>query len=202
MHTPADNERLFAACRAEGSPEQTAAFQELWAGLYRAAWAMVARRPDGEAMAADCAQLALIKIHRNLSGCHSPERFRSWCAQVVRRIVLDELRRPAEARRAELPSDDAGPLAVPPPALPADGSLRELLLAAINGGALSPRSRRVVLGRYFEEQSDELLARAESHSGPDPVLPSHIQVTRAKNLAKLRADAGLVARLHELSDEL
>ena len=31
-----------------------------------------------------------------------------------------------------------------------------------------------------------------------PVLPSHIQVTRAKNLAKLRSDAALLERLREL----
>lgn len=201
MHTTLDNERLYAACCDEGSAEQAAAFQQLWPSLYRVAWAMVARRPDGEALAADCAQTALIKIHRGLAGCHTPERFHSWCAQIVRRVVLDELRRPEQARRAELPADDAGAPASPPPALPADGSLRELLVAAIDSGPLSERSRRVVRGRYFAEQSDELLARAESQPGEPPVLPSHIQVTRAKNLAKLRADTGLLARLRELLDE-
>jgi hypothetical protein len=30
------------------------------------------------------------------------------------------------------------------------------------------------------------------------VLPSHIQVTRAKNLSKLRGDTALLARLREL----
>jgi RNA polymerase sigma factor (sigma-70 family) len=201
MDTQRDDERLYAACGADGSPEQAAAFQQIWPALYRAAYAMLARHPDAEAIAADCAQTALIKIHRNLASCHSPERFRAWCAQIVRRAVLDELRRPEQARRATLPADDAPILATPPPELPADASLRDTLQRALDAGPLSERSRRVVVGRYFAEQSDEALARAESRPGEPPVLPSHIQVTRAKNLAKLRSDVALVARLRELIGE-
>lgn len=201
MDTQREDEGLYAACAAEGSPEQAAAFERLWPALYRAAHAMLARHPDGAALAADCAQTALIKIHRSLASCHSPERFRAWCAQIVRRAVLDELRRPEHARRAALPADDAPALATPPPALPADASLRDTLQRALDAGPLSERSRRVVAGRYFAEQSDEALARAESQPGEPPVLPSHVQVTRAKNLAKLRGDTALVAHLRELLGE-
>jgi RNA polymerase sigma factor (sigma-70 family) len=198
MRDPADdNERLYADCMAEGSPAQAAAFAQLWPALYRIAYAMLARQPDGEALASDCAQAALIKIHRSLASCHSPARFRAWCAQIVRRVVIDELRRPELARRAALPADDADAPAAPAIELGEAAELRALLLAAIGAAPLSERSRRVVLGRFFSEQSDESLAQAESGLAAQAVLPSHIQVTRAKNLAKLRANTTLIERLRD-----
>jgi hypothetical protein len=50
----------------------------------------------------------------------------------------------------------------------------------------------------LQEQTDEALARIESQQSAQPVLPCHIQVTRAKNLSKLRGDAALLSRLREL----
>jgi RNA polymerase sigma factor (sigma-70 family) len=194
-----DSLSLYAACADDGSDAQIDAFESLWGDLYRIAYAMLHDRPGGDALAADCAQAALIKVHRNLAQCRNPAAFREWAAQVVRRVVIDELRRPEHARRAALPEDDdySPALAAPPTTLPSD-DLRTLLLAAIEHGPLSERSRRVVMGRYFGEQPDEALARAESELAGQEVLPSHIQVTRAKNLSKLRGDSALVARLREL----
>jgi RNA polymerase sigma factor (sigma-70 family) len=197
--TGTDSQTLFAACADEGSDAQIDAFESLWGDLYRIAYAMLHDRPGGDALAADCAQAALIKVHRNLAQCRNPSAFREWAAQVVRRVVIDELRRPEHARRAALPDDDDhnAALATPPTTAPSD-DLRTLLLAAIEHGPLSERSRRVVLGRYFDEQPDEALARVESGLASQEVLPSHIQVTRAKNLSKLRGDTTLLARLREL----
>lgn len=194
----AANEQLYAACRADGSLEQIAAFEQLWASCYRVAYGMLRARPDGEARAADCAQIALIKIQRSLDQCHSPERFLSWAAQITRRAVLDDLRRPGERRRDDLAAaEDLPAPTAPPEAALEEAELGALLREAIGSGRLSPRSQRVVLGRYFREESDEILATAESALAGATVLPSHVQVTRAKNLAKLRADAALLARLRE-----
>jgi RNA polymerase sigma factor (sigma-70 family) len=194
-----DSQALFAACADEGSDAQIDAFESLWGDLYRIAYAMLHDRPGGDALAADCAQAALIKVHRNLAQCRNPAAFREWAAQVVRRVVIDELRRPEHARRAPLPDDDDhSPALAAPPAVPGSEDLRTLLLAAIEHGPLSERSRRVVLGRYFGEQPDEALAQVESGLAGQEVLPSHIQVTRAKNLSKLRGDTALLARLREL----
>ena len=194
-----DSQTLFAACADDGSDAQIDAFESLWGDLYRIAYAMLHDRPGGDALAADCAQAALIKVHRNLAQCRNPAAFREWAAQVVRRVVIDELRRPEHARRAALPDDDDhSPALATPPAAPSSEDLHTLLLAAIEHGPLSERSRRVVLGRYFDEQPDEALARAESALSGQEVLPSHIQVTRAKNLSKLRGDTALLARLREL----
>jgi len=199
MTTRYDSQTLYHACADDGSDAQIDAYEALWADLYRIALPMLRDRPGGDALAADCAQAALIKVHRNLAQCRAPAAFREWAAQVVRRVVLDELRRPEHARRVALPDDDDHSAALAaPPAPPPGADLRATLLAAIEHGPLSDRSRRVVLGRYFQEQPDEALARAESELSGQAVLPSHIQVTRAKNLAKLRADARLLERLREL----
>jgi RNA polymerase sigma factor (sigma-70 family) len=199
MSTSIDSQGLYAACASEGSDAQIDAFEALWADLYRIAYTMLRNRPGGDALAADCAQAALIKVHRNLSQCRNPAAFREWAAQVVRRVVLDELRRPEHTRRAALPEDDDHSAALAAPAAsPPGADLRATLLAAIERGPLSERSRRVVLGRYFREQPDEALARAESELSGQAVLPSHIQVTRAKNLSKLRSDSALLERLRDL----
>jgi hypothetical protein len=56
----------------------------------------------------------------------------------------------------------------------------------LNQSPISERSRRVVLGRYVADEPDEALAEAEAKLSGQTVLPSHIQVTRSKNLSKLR----------------
>jgi RNA polymerase sigma factor (sigma-70 family) len=197
MDQSTDSRALYAACRDDGSPAQIDAYKLLWEQLYRVAYGMLHARPEAEALAADCAQTALVKIHRNLDQCHDPAAFRSWASQIARRAVLDALRQPAQVRRVAL--DDAEhALSVPPPPDPND--LRATLLHAIEHGPLSDRSRRVVLGRFFAERPDEELAIDESQRGAEAVLPSHIQVTRSKNLAKLRADTALVERLRDLLD--
>jgi RNA polymerase sigma factor (sigma-70 family) len=191
---------LYAACRQHGSDAQADAFAALWSQLYRIAYAMLRDHNDAAALATDCAQAALIKVHQRLDSCTNPNAFRAWASQIVRRTVLDELRRPEHARRVALPDDHdeaASWLAAPPESAP-PADLQALLLDAVQRGPLSARSRRVVLGRYFGEQSDEALARAESDSEGRAVLPSHIQVTRAKDLAALRRDAGLIERLREM----
>lgn len=187
-------EQLYAACLREGSDAQADAFRQLWRHLYRVTYAMVGRRADGEALASDCAQAALVKVHRHLDHCREPAAFRGWAAQIARRAVLDALRREAAARLVPLPEGDHA-LAVPPPEAPT--GLRDVLLAAVRTGPLSERSRRVILGRFFEDRPDEALAAAEARLSGEAVLPSHIQVTRAKNLAKLRQDAALLQRLRD-----
>ncbi|GIV98427.1 MAG: hypothetical protein KatS3mg057_3084 [Herpetosiphonaceae bacterium] len=196
-----DSERLYTACLDEGSDAQIDAFESLWRYLYCLAFNMLHSQPGGDALAADCTQLALIKIHRSLGQCQDPKRFRSWAAQILRRTVIDELRRPDHARRADMPGDDHHTLRVlSAETLVEINDLQALLRAAIASAALSDRSRRVIVGRYFNEQSDHILAQAESQYSGKTVLPSQIQVTRAKNLVKLRSDTSLMARLRELID--
>lgn len=199
METITNDQSLYDACQQTGSDAQIDAFEVLWAHLYRIAYKMLIDRPGGEALAADCAQTAMIKIHQNLGQCRNPAVFRAWAAQVLRRVVIDELRRPEHRHRAPLPEhDEHGPLAISEEMLDTSNDLRATLLNAIEHGPLSDRSRRVIKGRYFEEQPDEILASAESQRVGQQVLPSHIQVTRAKNLAALRRETLLIQRLREM----
>jgi hypothetical protein len=67
------------------------------------------------------------------------------------------------------------------------GTLTEAeLRGLLERAPMSARSRRVVVGRYFDDVADERLAMAESELAGQPVLPSHVQVTRAKDIARLR----------------
>jgi RNA polymerase sigma factor (sigma-70 family) len=196
-----DDRTLYFACQQDGTDTQADAFKQLWSHLYRIAYAMLRTQRDPVSLATDCTQRSLIKIHRSLDQCRNPVVFREWAAQVVRRVVIDELRRPEYRRQIAISVDDEhAPWLATTQQLTDEVDLRSLLNDLIRHGPLSERSQRVVIGRYFEEQTDEVLARAETERAGQTVLPSHIQVTRAKNLAALRRDHGLVERLRELVD--
>lgn len=153
-------------------------------------------RTEGDALAQDCVQKALIKIHASLAHCQSPGAFREWAAQILRRVVLDELRRPEYRRLVPLPDEEEHtPWLASTELLVGSPDLQTLLRRVIAEGPLSVRSRRVVIGRYLDDQTDEALARQESAHAGQAVLPSHIQVTRAKNLSALRRDTALLDRL-------
>jgi RNA polymerase sigma factor (sigma-70 family) len=192
MNQAVSNQQLYTDCQQTGSIAQQQAYELLWRELYRIAYAMLLQQRDPDALASDCTQKALIKIHHNIVHCQEPERFRSWAAQIVRRTVIDTLRQPAFARQSEL-SETHATIAVDAP--PEPNELHAFLMHAIEKGPLSDRSRRVVLGRFFAEQPDEILAKQEQALIGDEILPSHIQVTRAKNLAKLRQQPNLLEQL-------
>jgi RNA polymerase sigma factor (sigma-70 family) len=196
---PIDGAALYAACQAHGSTAQIDAYQQLSGQLYRIAYAMLRDRPGGADLAADCMQAALIKIHQNLEQCRDPAAFRGWAAQTLRRTVIDTTRQIAATKLVSLPEHDyeLPASAIVAPSEPPD-DLEQLLRQAIASAPLSDRSRRVVIGRFFDERSDAELAQDESAREGQQVLPSHIQVTRAKNLAKLRAEPVLIAALYEL----
>lgn len=196
-----DSETLYRACLEDGTDAQIDAFTALWEQLYRIAYGMLHAYPDAQALAADCAQTALIKVHRHLRQCNDPRTFRGWAAQIARRSVLDAVRQRALTHTVRIEEHEALPDAHPAAADSADDDLRAVLLTAISHGPLSDRSRRVVLGRFFDEHSDDVLAQIESRESEQPILPSHIQVTRSKNLSKLRNNPALVAQLRELLEE-
>ena len=156
-----DSETLYDDALDEGSDRQRAAFERLWRYLYAVAWRMLTDRPGGEDLAADCTQQALIKIHGRLAECREPGRFLSWAAQIVRRTVIDELRRPDQARRAPALEEPHEP-AIEPDMLAGIADLPVLVREALRQAPLSDRSRRVVSGRYFQERPDEELAQVES----------------------------------------
>jgi RNA polymerase sigma factor (sigma-70 family) len=186
-----DSAALYHACRGAAAA-QTAAYQTLWRILYPPVFYLVRRQPDADDLAQECTQQALVRIHQRLIECHEPAAFRTWARRLACNLTIDELRR--RQRLVALPAEeDERPSAMsaiasqpaPDSAVLADinrADLRQLLAQA----PISERSHRAVVGRFLDDLPDESLAQTESDLGQAPVLPSHIQVTRAKNLSKLR----------------
>ncbi|MCL4862765.1 MAG: RNA polymerase sigma factor [Caldilineaceae bacterium] len=191
QNLPLSSSELYDACRSAELTVQSTGYQALWRYLYPFVFHMVRQQPDADDLAQDCAQQALVRIHQRLLECYEPNAFRGWARRIAGNLTIDELRR--RRRLVPLPDEEEGGQAAPasaPYPMPdatalanlADEEIRALLTQA----PLSERSQRAILGRYFDDIPDEALAQVESDLAGAPVLPSHIQVTRAKNLAKLR----------------
>lgn len=186
-----DSQDLYAACGSTDTAVQQDAYRELWEYLYRVAYQLTYRQPDAAPLAQDCAQLALVRVYEQRETCLEPRAFRAWARRIASNLVIDELR-----RRRRLVFDDAYDDGQSQPergdadASPETAVLNHLdeqsLRQLLDHSPMSERSRRVVIGRYFDSLPDELLAQTESELAGQEIRPSHIQVTRAKNIAKLR----------------
>ena len=184
-----DSVQLYAACASDDLSIQENAYQQLWPYLHQIAWQILYRQPDSADLAQDCAQKALIRIHEKLVDCNEPAAFRTWSRRIVSHLAIDELRRRKrlvqwEDEKVEKVPDDS-----------AKDSLENLVLDEmtladvqnlINSAPISHRSRRVIIGRYVDGLPDDNIAQAETDLAQQTVLPSHIQVTRSKNISKLR----------------
>jgi RNA polymerase sigma-70 factor (ECF subfamily) len=160
--------------------------------LYRVALQVVYDQPDAEALAQDCAQIALVRVHERLAECREPAAFRAWARRIASNLAIDELRR--RKRLLPIDTDESGDIAID---MPVDSQLSpdaealeriglEELRRLITIAPISERSRRVVSGCYLDNIRDEKLAQIESERTGQTVQPSHIQVTRSKDIAKLR----------------
>lgn len=182
-----DSAELYAACQ-DGRRD---AYEALWRYLLRVALKVVHDQPDAEALAQDCAQRALIRIHQRLDECREPAAFRSWSRRITGNLAIDELRRrkrllPLESYTEPPPTAWKQTPVGPESAVSTDMRLKRLR-ELLNLAPISDRSRRVVIGRYLDDLPDEILAQQENDlDGGNAVQPSHIQVTRSKNMAKLR----------------
>ncbi len=186
-----DSATLYRDCRSKETATQSAAYRTLWNYLLPVAYQLVRSQPDADDVAQECTQWALVRIHQRLHECHEPAAFRSWARRVVSNLAIDELRR--QKRLTTLPDSDSKESASSALAVQhspdvtvlahlVEEELRELIVHA----PISERSRRVVIGRFLDDLPDETLAQTESELNQSEILPSHVQVTRAKNLAKLR----------------
>ncbi|MBE2222619.1 MAG: sigma-70 family RNA polymerase sigma factor [Anaerolineae bacterium] len=185
-----DSADLFVACGSRETAVQAAAYRELWHYLYRVALHVASQQPDQEALAQDCAQRALLRIHQQRETCEEPKAFRSWSRRIVTNLVIDELRRRQRLQPLESTSETTLNT-FHQQSISLEGcvlaeislaDLRQMLLQS----PMSGRSQRVVIGRYLDDVDDESLAETESNLAQQEVLPSHIQVTRSKNIAKLK----------------
>jgi RNA polymerase sigma factor (sigma-70 family) len=188
-----DSTQLYHDCRSENPAIRNQAYQTLWDYLYRVAIKIVYDQPDAAAFAQDCAQIALVRVHERIDECQGPASFRAWARQITSHLAIDALRR---QNRLNPLNDNHDDELSSTPILADEGPGPELIVvkelqldelqSLLNQAPISDRSRRVVLGRYVADAPDEELAEAESQLAGQIVLPSHIQVTRSKNLNKLR----------------
>lgn len=191
-NTSFDSAELYTACCSPILTEKETAYQLLWSYLARVALQVVYEEPDAEALAKDCAQLALIRIHKRLPECREPLAFRTWSRRIAGHIAIDELRRRKRFSPLNEDESDKKPahFLTDKQPLPEATVFKKVGLEYLRGmldqAPISDRSRRVVLGRYLDDMSDEALAQVETDLSDQPVRPSHVQVTRAKNMAKLR----------------
>lgn len=195
-----DGLTLYRACRSVNAEEQAAAFYTLWDYLFPIVASMVQAQPDAHDFAEDCVQQTLIRIYERHHECHDPAAFLPWSRRVARNLTIDELRR--RGRFTALPDGDQeidtapfSPTIVAPEKTVLATLTTEELRQLLEQSPLSERSRRVVIGRFIDDVTDETLAENESNLSNSEVLPSHVQVTRAKNLSKLRAWSKLQAFL-------
>ncbi len=187
-----DSAELYAACCSTAPSVQAAAYATLWLYLYQIALQVVYDQPEAEALAQDCAQIALVRVHERLEECKEPAAFRTWTRRIVSHVAIDELRR----RKRLLPIErgESGAVATnqfvdnqpTPDAAVLERVGLEELRKLISQAPISDRSRRVVLGCYLDNIPDEKLAQTESELVGRAIRPSHVQVTRSKNIAKLR----------------
>ncbi|HRQ36516.1 MAG TPA: RNA polymerase sigma factor [Chloroflexota bacterium] len=198
-----DNATWFHACQHADLQVRSAAYTALFTYLSRVALQIVYDQPAAESLAQDCAQTALIRIHQRLDECREPAAFHAWARQIASHIAIDALRRRARLTFAAEDELDAvlSSAALAQPALEeqtAVASHHQALYTALQRAPISDRSRRVVIGRYLQDLPDETLAAIESKLTGTATLPSHIQVTRAKNIAKLRQWQPLLDLLAEI----
>jgi len=205
LELPTDSAGLYAACSSVDPEAVAAGYATLWEYLYKVALHMLADQPEPEALAQDCAQLALIEVHAHLAECREPAAFRSWARRIAAHKAIDELRR--RRRYVRLQENDepeldessaAATLATsgqPADAVVLDELRVDELRWLISRAPMSARSRRAVLGRYLDAIPDESLAHSESELAGQPVRPSHVQVARSKDIARLRSYDSLRAFL-------
>jgi RNA polymerase sigma-70 factor (ECF subfamily) len=183
---------LYAHCNSDNVALQAEAYQTVWAYLYRVALHLVRDQLDAEALAQDCAQDALIRIHARLAECREPKAFRSWARRIVTNLCIDELRKRnrrhlAQEEPDELHCEDRVESPMSPEAMVIDWESSNSIRQGLRRAPISERSYRTMVARYLEDMPDEELAKRESERTGQTLLPSHLQVTRSKNLSKLRA---------------
>jgi RNA polymerase sigma factor (sigma-70 family) len=188
----ADSETLYAACLNQDIARRTAAYEALWRYLFRVALQVVNRQPDAHALAEDCAQRALLRVHNRIDECREPGAFRAWARRIAGNLAIDELRR---RKRLDFSVDDDHQPDPTPYTLPPDRPLEQLISRRLDRqdiqsllavAPVSHRSRRVITGRYLEGLPDNVLAERETTLASREMRPSHIQVARTKNMSALR----------------
>jgi len=196
---------LYTAFGQDGSEQQRQAFEILYQELYAISWFMLQTTPvtEPQALAQDCTQEALVKIWKHLATCEQPDSLRHWAKTIVRNQTLNEIarlkRKPQNSIEQVVDQPMIDESAIPSSAL--DKQEKQLaILDLLTAAPISDRSRYVILAKYLLQMSDEEISQALSQREGETIKPSHVQVTRAKNIKKITQDAALRQKFRDLKD--
>jgi len=163
---------LYEACRDVNRQEQ--AYLELHYYLYRIA------RSRRWNVAEDATQGALLLIFEHIQACRNPETFLRFAQFKLLQAIKTMNRR---LGREEEPLVDDLPRPPSETQIPFDDDTENLWNCIRQIWAAHPRARnqlRAVLWKYFDELSDEEIARRINKT------PAQVQVLRSRGLEKLR----------------
>jgi RNA polymerase sigma-70 factor (ECF subfamily) len=177
----ADSAQLYFDCQSKDRQVQATAYTKLWSYLARVVFNMVDDQPDAQALTEEYTQRALIRIYEQIGQCREPVKFIAWAKKIAKNIAINDLR-----RRQRLVPLDSDEWELSSPDDPAQRLYSEQLFALIAQAPISASSRRLVIGRYLDDHPDDRLAQEESRLSGRLMSPSHVQVIRAKDIAKLR----------------
>lgn len=195
----ADSQSLYNACRSADREQQSAAYQALGSYLFAFAKELIFDQSDGEELAADCVQEALIRIHLHLAECNPPA-FLGWTRTITRNLVFDELKRRNKvviAALSEEGDNDTDVCAVtlhshqalvtPTPETQVVAQVaHEQLLQVLDTAPLSDHARTVLIDFYFYTKTHDEIAAAESIRLGRTLTPANTMVTLSRTLTKLR----------------
>jgi DNA-directed RNA polymerase specialized sigma24 family protein len=90
---------LYQACISADDSKREEGYRTLHGHLLRGARYLASRSSEGDPqyLIAECCQNALLKIHRRIGDCRSPDSFLAWCSTIVIREMHD-LQRKATRR--------------------------------------------------------------------------------------------------------
>ena len=148
----ADDEVVIERVLAGDRQQFAQLVQRYQRALYRHAVGMVLDHD----VAADMVQDSFIRAYTQLASCRDRSRFRAWIFQTLRNRCLDHLK---EARRRNVPLDDADPLLDPaddPAAAVERARLRADLEQAL--AELQPAQREAFVMHYVEGVPYETMA--------------------------------------------
>lgn len=197
---------LYIAFGRDGSEQQRQAFEILYQELYAISWFMLQTTPVAEpqAVAQDCTQEALVKIWKHLDTCEQPDSLRHWAKTIVRNQTLNEIARLKRKPQASIEQVVDQPIlderVIPSDAL--DKQEKQLaILDLLATAPISDRSRYVILAKYLLQLTDEEISHALSQREGETIKPSHVQVTRAKNIKKITQNAALRQKFRALNGD-
>ncbi len=183
-----EDKKLYEACQSDDKVEQEEGYRLIEHAIYPVVFLRTRHLRDWHEFAQDCIQQTVERIYDRIADCHTPTSFRAWARRIAINITLNNLKRQSRTLYFSADAEDElvqiEDTTIVSPEIEIENSQFWELLSTQS--PMSDRSKRVVIGRFRDQYNDEQLAMKESQLASKPVTPANIQVTRSKNIRKLR----------------